>query len=716
MQALLEDMKSGQIATYDVPAPELQPGGILIRTAFSAISAGTEKATVQAGRKSLLGKAMARPDLVKQVLEYAQTNGVRAARETVQARLDTLSALGYSCSGVVLAAGAAVSGLLPGDRVACAGAGYASHCEINFVPANLAVRIPENVSLEAASLTTIGAISVQGVRQANVTFGETIAVIGVGLVGVLTMQVLRAAGCRVIAIDLSPERAAHATKLGAHLGLSTTDPSLESAVAAFSRYGIDAAIITAATKSAEPLELAARLLRDRGRIVVVGDVGMDVARAQMYRKEISLSMSRSYGPGRYDPGYEEGGNDYPIGYVRWTERRNMEAFLDLVSAGAIQLDALLANRYAVEDGAAAYQAVEAGAYTGIIDYHSTADYQLIAQPAPHTIPAQPPIPGKVRVGCIGAGAFARSIILPALKASADLTLASVATTTGAASESARTTFGFALAQSPSTLLENPDLDAVFILTRHSSHASYVRQALEQGKAVFVEKPLAIDRDQLEVVRAAYEGAASHGRSPFLMVGFNRRFAPLTQKLISFFADRHDPMLVHIRCNAGFIPRDSWIQAPENGGRIIGELCHFLDWARAVVGCPIRSLTAAALPDNERYSSDNTTVTITFEDGSIANLLYLANGDKSVPKEYFEVFCAGGVARLDDFKTLSCSRNGKTETTKGRQDKGHREELAFTVEALKQGKEAPIPFAQLHEVTSATFAIEEAIRTQKVIAL
>ena len=443
---------------------------------------------------------------------------------------------------------------------------------------------------------------------------------------------------------------------------------------------------------------------------------MDVARANMYRKEISLSMSRSYGPGRYDPGYEEAGNDYPIGYVRWTERRNMESFLDLVSAGAIQLDALLANRYAVEDGAAAYQAVEAGAYTGIIEYRSTADSQFIAQPASHTIPAQPPIPGKVRVGCIGAGAFARGTILPALKSSVDLTLASVATTTGAAAESARTTFGFALAQSPSALLDNPDLDAVFILTRHSSHASYVRQALEQGKAIFVEKPLAVDRDQLEMVCAAYEGAASHSRPPFLMVGFNRRFAPLTQKLISFFAHRSDPMLVHIRCNAGFIPRDSWIQATENGGRIIGELCHFVDWARAVVGCPMRSLTAAALPDNERYSGDNTTVTITFEDGSIANLLYLANGDKSVPKEYFEVFCAGGVARLDDFKNLSCSRNGKTETIKGRQDKGHRKELELTVEALKQGIDAPIPFAEIHEVTSATFAITEAIRTQKVIAL
>ena len=407
-------MKSGEIAMHDVPAPELREGGILVRTAFSAISAGTEKVTVEAGRKSLVGKALARPDLVKQVLAYARLNGVTAARQKVQARLDTLSALGYSCSGIVLEA--STPHFRPGDRVACAGVGYASHSEINFVPANLAVRVAGNVKLQAASLTTIGAIAVHGVRQANVTFGETVAVIGAGLVGVLTMQVLRAAGCRVIAIDLSPERAAHAAELGAHLGLSTSDPGLESAVASFSRYGVDAAIITAATKSAEPLELAAKLLRDRGRISVVGDVGMGVSRAHMYRKELSLSMSRSYGPGRYDPGYEEGGHDYPIGFVRWTEQRNMEAFLDLLSSGALSIEPLLAHIFAVEDGARAYAAVEAGAYTGIIDYHAPADGKAeklsVAAPTP-----QPRASGILRVGCIGAGGFARGVLFPHLRSS-----------------------------------------------------------------------------------------------------------------------------------------------------------------------------------------------------------------------------------------------------------------------------------------------------------
>jgi len=713
VRALLEDMKSGRVAAYDVPAPELQPGGILVRTAFSAISSGTEKATVEAGRKSLLGKAMARPDLVKQVLEYAQSNGIAAARQKVQARLDTLSALGYSCSGLVLEASTA--GFQPGDRVACAGGGYASHCEINFVPANLAVLVPDNVDLEAAALTTIGAIAVQGVRQANVTFGETVAVIGVGLVGVLAIQVLRAAGCRVIAIDVSSERAAQATSFGAQLGLSTSDPGLAGAVASFSRYGVDAALITAATKSADPLELAAKLLRDRGRISVIGDVGMGVSRANMYGKEISLAMSRSYGPGRYDPRYEEGGQDYPIGFVRWTERRNMEAFLDLLSSGSLQVEALLAHRFPVEDGEKAYAAVVGGAYTAIIDYHASGDMRPAAKPS-LPIAVQTPQKEQVRVGCIGAGGFARGVIFPHLRSSAGVVLESVATSTGAAAVSASTGFGFSNAQAPSELLDNPNVDAVFILTRHNSHAAYVKNALERGKCVFVEKPLAIDREQLEMVRTAYAKGMAEKGSAFLMVGFNRRFSPLTEKVKSFFARRTEPMLVHIRCNAGFIDRNSWVQDSENGGRIVGELCHFVDWARAVVGCPMQRLTAAALPDAGRYNRDNVTITISFADGSVANLVYVANGDRAVAKEYFEVFCGNSVARIDDFKTVYLSRGGKTETVKGKQDKGHQREVELTVDAIKHGKEAPISFAELIEVTEVTFAVEEAIRLQRTVYL
>jgi polar amino acid transport system substrate-binding protein len=358
--------------------------------------------------------------------------------------------------------------------------------------------------------------------------------------------------------------------------------------------------------------------------------------------------------------------------------------------------------------------VEAGAYTGIIDYHANLDGKAIARPAVPAHTPQPRSQDKLRVGCIGAGGFARGIIFPHLRSAAGIQLESVATSTGAAAASARAGFGFALAQSPSELLDNPNLDAVFIITRHNSHAAYVKSALGLGKQVFVEKPLAIHREQLEMVRAAYGTAMLEGRSPFLMVGFNRRFSPLTEKLKTFFVRRAEPMLVHIRCNAGFIPSGNWVQELENGGRIVGELCHFVDWARAVAGCPMLTLTAAALPDAGRYNRDNVTVTIRFTDGSLANLVYLANGDRAVAKEYFEVFCGNSVARLDDFKTLSLSRGGKTEIIKGSRDKGHRREMELTIEAMSQGKEAPIPFAELVEVTEATFAIEEAIRTQRTV--
>lgn len=363
----------------------------------------------------------------------------------------------------------------------------------------------------------------------------------------------------------------------------------------------------------------------------------------------------------------------------------------------------------MEEGGKAYAAVEAGAYTGIIDYQSTRDVRPSAGPS-----LQPRPKDTLRVGCIGTGGFARGIILPHLRSAAGLVLQSVASSTGAAAESARTGFGFTMAESPSELVANPNVDAVFILTRHNSHATFVTSALERGKSVFVEKPLAINREQLEMVRAAYAERLAGNGSPFVMVGFNRRFSPLTEKLKDFFARRSEPMMVHIRCNAGFIPGDSWIQDPENGGRIVGELCHFVDWARAVVGYPMQTLTAAALPDSGRYHRDNVSVTIGFEDGSVANLLYLANGDRAVPKEFFEVFCASSIARIDDFKTLSLSRNGKTETLKSGQDKGHRREMEVTIAAMKKGEEAPISFAELMEVTEATFAIEEAIRTQKTI--
>ena len=705
MKSILENMKTGEVQTYDIPAPELRAGGLLVRTEFSAISAGTERVKVETGEKSLLQKALARPDLVKQVIDYGRHNGIQAAIQKVRARLDTLNTLGYSCAGTVLQVGEGVTGFRPGDRVACAGANYATHSEINFVPQHLASHVPASVSLDAASLATIGAIAMQGLRQAKISFGETVAVIGAGLVGILAIQMARAAGCRVIAIDRNASRAKQAAEMGAHLGLSSEDAGLLPAVQAFSRYGVDAAIITAATSSAEPVELAASLLRDRGRIVIVGDVGMSVSRQNMYMKELSLLMSRSYGPGRYDAQYEEAGNDYPIGYVRWTEQRNLEAFLDLLATGAIDVSGLLRHRYPVQFGAKAYDEIRSGgAYTAIIEYaaqRETAAAAEVLQPQPQRNS------GALRIGLIGAGSFGRSVIVPNLKAAGNASLHSVASLSGVGAESARQACGFSRAATPADLLNSPEVDAVFIASRHDSHAAYVQVALEHDKPVFVEKPLAITRKQLASIRDTYNAA----RLPFLMVGFNRRFAPATGKIREFFAARREPMMVQVRVNAGFLPPEHWAHA--DGGRIVGELCHFVDWARAMVGVPIRYVSASSLPDGARYRQDNVAVTLAFSDGSIGNLVYLANGDRSVPKEYFEVSCEGKTARLDNWASLRLAVQGRERTVKAGRDKGHRREIELTIKAMRAGL-SPIAFDEIVEVTETCFAIVDSIRTQRSI--
>jgi len=708
----MTDRKSGEVSTYDVPAPELRPGGVLVRTQYSAISAGTERATLELSSKSLLAKAKARPDLVKQVIEYARQNGVRAAYEKVHAKLDTLTTLGYSCAGEVISVADGVHEFRAGDRVACAGGTYANHAEINFVPRNLAVRVPPQVSSAAASLTTIGAIAMQGVRQAEAGIGETVAVIGAGLVGVLTIQILRAGGCRVVAIDLSPQRVKRAADFGAHLAVAADDPTLASTIKEFSRYGVDAAILTAATDSAEPAEMAARILRDRGRIIVVGMVGMGVSRNNMYMKELSLTLSRSYGPGRYDPQYEEGGIDYPLGYVRWTERRNMEAFLDLLAAGQIDVTSLLEHRYPIEEGAKAFADLKNGLYTSILEYNGASAVPQKSMPA--VIAARPRIGDEVRIGCIGAGNFASSVILPNLQSIKGVRLQSVGTTSGASAASAQRAFKFQTAEQPSDLLNNPNVDAVFVVTRHDNHATLTAQALLAGRPVFVEKPLAVNREQLAQLQEVYAAQVQAGRAPFVMAGFNRRFAPFTEKIRQFFAGRREPMMIHVRVNAGFMPHDHWIHA--QGGRIVGEFCHFVDWARSVIGFPIQSVSASGLPNGTQFAADNVAVTLKFADGSVANLLYLANGDRSIPKEFFEVFCQGAIARLDDFRTLELARNGKIQKFKSLQDKGHRGELQLTIEAVRDGKPSPISFEELVEVTEATFLVDQAVATGEVVQL
>ncbi len=714
MQAILMDMKTGQLALQEAPVPELRAGGILVSTAFSAISVGTELSLIETGKKSLIGKAMARPDLVRQVLDYARKNGLASAYQKTKARLESLTPLGYSCSGTVLAVGDNATEFRVGDRVACAGAGYASHSEINFVPRNLAVKIPDGVSLEAASLATIGAIAMQGVRQAQLAVGETVVVVGAGLVGILTIQIARAAGCRVIAIDKNAERAAQALTLGAHFAFSASESDLAERVRECSRYGADAALVTASSESSDPVELAATVLRDRGRIVIVGTVGLGVSRAAMYNKELSLTLSRSYGPGRYDPQYEELGQDYPIGYVRWTERRNMEAFLDLIANQSIRIEGLIGNRRAFQDGPRAYEELKnSPTYTVLLEYPgaSLPTRSVIAVPQ-----AVAPVQGDIRVACIGAGTFARGVLFPALRSMSGVQLHSVATSSGTSAVSAVKSFGFRAGQSPQELLNDPTSQIVFVLSRNDSHARYVQTAIERRQPLFVEKPLVVSRDEMQTVIAAYDEQSAAGRAPFVMVGFNRRFAPATDAIGELFAKRREPLVMHVRVNAGFLPSDHWTQHSSQGGRIVGEFCHFLDWARFLAGSEIRTIHATAIPDQGRYHRDNFAVTATFADGSIGNFLYLANGDKSLSKEYYEVFSGGAVARLTDFRSLELTGNGKTRRIDCRGDKGHKRELELTFSALRSGGPAPIPFQQILEVTEATFCVEDSINTGLPVAV
>jgi predicted dehydrogenase/threonine dehydrogenase-like Zn-dependent dehydrogenase len=709
MRIILSDTQTGEIAVHEIPAPELLPDGVLVQTHFSVISSGTERAKIETAEKSLLGKARARPDLVRQVIDFARSNGIRAAYQKVQARLNTLAPLGYSCSGIVLEVGKGVNEFRAGDRVACAGVGYANHSELNFVPRNLAVRVPDGVRLEHAAITTIGAIAMQGLRQAAVSFGETVVVIGAGLIGVLAIQLARAAGCRVVAVDKNEERVKRAVELGAQTGFLADDLRIVELVAGFSRYGADAAIITAATRSSEPLQLATKLLRDRGRIVVVGDISLDVPRNLLYAKELSVAVSRSYGPGRYDPAYEERGIDYPVGYVRWTEQRNMEAFLDCLATATIDVGPLLGHEFPLEKVSQAYDEIRNNrAYTALVRYP-------VRRPETATSVEGRPVRGQVRrttqnpirIGCIGAGGFARGTIFPHLQRFGGTVLEAVATATGIAAESARKTCGFRRIMRPDELIADPGVDALFILTRHDSHARYLIRALERGKPTFIEKPVCVVPEELDQLRRTYQAMVERGIVPFVMVGFNRRFAPFTEKMGEFFRGRLEPMVVHIRINAGYIPRDHWVQQA-TGGRIVGELCHFVDWAHALVAQPIASVSAVALPDAAKYNRDNVAVTLHFADGSVGNILYLANGDKAIPKEFCEVFCEGGVARLEDFRTLELARGGKGKKFSSTQDKGHRRELELTLEAMRSGTPPPISFHEICEVTEATFRIEKAL--------
>jgi predicted dehydrogenase/threonine dehydrogenase-like Zn-dependent dehydrogenase len=721
MKQVIQNFKTGELYVDEVPLPALSRGMVLVENQFSLISAGTERSTVKTAKANLLGKARQRPDLVAQVLQNVRREGLQATLEKVRTKLDSLKALGYSTAGFVAGSMDTDDRFKPGDRVACGGQDYASHAEVVSVPQHLIARIPDNVAFEEASFTTLGAIALQGVRQAEPQLGELVCVIGLGLLGQITCQLLKANGCRVLGIDMSARLAALAQQLGADQALPRDHSDLKSIVQHFTNgYGFDSVIITAAAPSNDPIELSAEIARKKGKVIVVGAVKMDIPRdPHFYRKELELRMSCSYGPGRYDVQYEEQGQDYPYGYVRWTEQRNMQAFLQLLSEKKLDLTALITHRFDIDEAETAYDIVTGKVqepHIGILLRYPANDRKfqtsfpvssisVKSRAADHR--GQQLSPGSARVGFIGAGSFAQNYLIPPVKQSG-ASLVTVVTSRGITAKNVATKFSFSNASSDGAdILDNPDIDTVFIATRHDTHAEYTLAALKAGKNVFVEKPLAITEDELEAIHSFYE---EHGG--ILMVGFNRRFSPVAQSLRKEFRDITDPLVINYRVNAGFIPKEHWTQQAETGGgRIIGEVCHFIDLMQFFTGSlPVRVFAESIGSENDRIKNeDNLVITIRFENGSIGTITYAAEGDKTLPKEQVEVFGGGKVGVIHDFKSGKLFQNNKAKTLK-LEGKGHRQEVEAFLNAAKTGGELPISFESIYFTTLASFKILDSLRT------
>ena len=698
MKQILQHMGTGVLAVHELPAPVVLPGCLLVVNASSLISPGTERATTATAEKSLIGKAKARPDLVRQVVQSAVSEGIGPTISKVRDRLDQLKPLGYSSAGVVLEVGSGCFGFNPGDRVACAGGGYAVHAEVVVVPKNLCARVPDSVDLNQAAFATLGAIASHGVRQACVTFGETVGVLGLGLVGQLCTQILKAAGCRVLGIDLQADRCDLALSLGADAACGPTD-AVSTARSLMRETGLDAVLVTATTSGNEPVALAAELLRDRGRVVVVGAIGMGLEREPFYSKEIDLRMSRSYGPGRYDPAYEEGGQDYPIGYVRWTEQRNMAAFLELIRSGKVDVDRLTTHRYAIEQAVDAYDLIKAGreALGVLIEYANHPLDRRVEIPRS----GSPRPASALGVSFVGAGNFAQTYLIPHAKANKRVSLSCVVTRSGGNAKKLAEKHGFSACSTDVAEVTDNRTNAVFVATRHNTHASITSQALLAGKHVFVEKPLSLNLKDLLAVEEAYATG-----STLLQVGFNRRFAPLTTWAVDELAKRDGPTCLVYRINAGLIPSDHWIHDEEGGGRILGEVCHFVDFAQHVLGGHFQRVFAQNLrggdPSLER---ENLQIQLQCENGSAATIVYLANGDPAMEKERIEIFKGGLSLVIEDFKRGWSFLNGRRTKASAKPGKGHQQEVEAFLDAVSLGGVAPIPFEEIVHTTRTTFAIE-----------
>lgn len=723
MNQLSQSYATGESQLLDVPVPSgASRGALLIRTAASLVSVGTEKAMIDVAQKSLIGKALARPDWVKQVIDKVRTEGLAEAYRQSTARLDMPVPLGYASAGIVQAVGAGVRDFAVGDRVACSGSGFASHAELASVPRNLCCPIPDGVSFDEAAFAALGGIALEAVRLARVELGHRVAVIGLGLLGQLAVQILVAAGCHVLGIDVSASRNELALAHGAEQAAAAGEPlaAVEACRAFTSGHGADAVIILASTPSNEPLNLAAELCRERGRIVATGLVGLDVPRKPFYEKEIEFTVSRAWGPGLYDEDYEGRDVKYPLPYVRWTAQRNMAEFLELVARGRVKLDLIITHRYPFA------QALEA--YSMILEHKEPCLGVILQYPLDREIPTVTKIDllpqnaaakhshqatgEHVGVGLIGAGLYARGTLLPALSRLKSIAHIGVATSTGLSGQHVAQKWHFGYATTDyHRLLDDEAVDAVLVLTRHASHAHFVCRALAAGKAVFVEKPLAINPKQLaDVVRA-------HRGQGLLTVGYNRRFAPDMAFVDQVLGTAPGPSIIYLRANAGSIPAESWVHHPdEGGGRIIGELCHFVDLASALChSLPVEAYATEAR--TAQGTRDNLTVSLRMADGSAASLVYASTGDKAFPREYVEVFRGGAAAKVDNFRGATVTVGGRSHRRRSLGvDRGHSAELRAFVDAVQKGSKQPVPLTDYVATTLATFAIEESLTTRAPIPI
>jgi predicted dehydrogenase/threonine dehydrogenase-like Zn-dependent dehydrogenase len=708
MKRIVQTLKSGNLRLAEVPPPLVGSGQVVIANSFSLVSAGTEKMTIELAQKSLLGKAKERPDQVRHVLEKLRNEGFWNTFDQVRAKLDEPMSMGYSSAGVVLACGEGVQGIRPGDRVASNG----PHAEIVSVPKHLCALVPEAVPMDQAAFTVLGAIALQGVRLSQVALGETVLVIGLGLIGQIAVALLKASGIRVLGTDPDSVKCELALKMGAAIAMPNL--SAQDVEGSTKGLGVDAVLITASTTSNAPIELASAAVRKRGRIVLVGVVGLELDRRPFYFKECEFVVSSSYGPGRYDPLYEERGQDYPAAYVRWTEQRNMQAVLDLMARGALDVSPLITHRFSIEKAQDAYALITEARepYLGILlEYPGSAAEK--AHPANPSAPvASSLVPGgKIGLGVVGAGNFARRVLLPAALKSGLMRPVAICSGGGLSAGTTGEKHGFeAVVETEEAVLAHPEVSAVIIATRHDLHGSQVLQGMAAKKAVFVEKPLCLTVEDLVSIEAMVAGEGLH--LP-LMVGFNRRFSPAAEALKAFFSKVHQPLTISVRFNAGPIPAEHWTQDESvGGGRIIGEACHAIDLATFLAGAPpvrvfaesVGGLTASDITD------DQCAITLRHANGALSSVLYTSSGDKGFPKERVEVFGGGNVGVIEDFRKAIGISSGKTKVLwSGSQDKGHTEEMRIFGQAALQGGEWPIPWSDMRAVTLASILAVRSLR-------